>query len=80
MILSVLGMARVDIANSQNVAKVRMMGGIARAHTAHANAADLRPIIRRIVGKRLFAPTDIRHNSAGGHRRDRLLQKITPGM
>ena len=51
--------------------------GVARAHAAHADAADPRPVVGSEVGKGRLAPSEVRNSGAGGCGKRGTLDEFT---
>jgi hypothetical protein len=77
VVLGSVSVTRIDIANRDDIAEIRMPSGIPRAHAANPNAPDDVSVILGDVGKSLWTPTEKRHSASSGGQYRRLLQEVT---
>jgi hypothetical protein len=65
-------MTPIDVAHRHDVAETIMVVRIAHPHAAGANAANPRPVVLRLIGKRLTSPREEWGRRNRGARLDEL--------
>jgi len=73
---SPLGVIRIDIAYRDDVAEAGVSMGVARAHAAHADATDHRPIVLRLIGERRMRRREVRNHGTGCGQGGRRRQEV----
>ena len=76
IVLGSLGVSRIDIADSENVAEIRVTVSVSGPHASDADATDSRAIVLLLISERLLRPREVRQRTGCGDGRSRL-QKIT---